>query len=664
MAYRFSLKNTVLGKSRDPLDPNIFHKVSLVAFFAWIGLGSDGLSSSCYGPAEVMIALGRHPSLSIFVALGTIITIFVIASSYSQIIELFPNGGGGYQVCSKLLSPKVGMVAGSALIIDYILTITVSIASGGDALFSFLPLHWQAYKLPFVLGIVGILTIMNMRGAKESIAPLVPIFLIFIFTHAFIIVYGSITHFFQINTVIANTSADLHNSFSTLGTMGTFLIIMRAYSMGAGTFTGIEAVSNGLPILKEPRVKTGKTTMRYMAWSLAIIVAGLMLNFLLFNVSVQPGKTINASLLERATSGWNPTISYGFIIVTLISEAALLFVAAQTGFLGGPRVLANMAQDRWVPSRFSLLSDRLVTRNGILLMGGAAFAIMLATRASVTFLVVLYSINVFIGFCLSQTGMVKHWIQVRHEEKKWLKKLMINSIGLLMSMFILFFVVYIKFHEGGWITILITGAAIGLFAYIKHEYNKAGKLTQNVNAILENLDQLNPVKVEPDQQAQYDKNGKTAILFVNGFSGIGIHSLLSIFKLFGDTFTNFAFVQVGTIDADIFKSREDIDQLMENSKGDLEKYKNFIRGYGYYAESFYYTGLDFESEIVKAIPEITGKFPRSVFFGGQLVFPTDTYMSRLLHNYSGFSLQRKLYNMGYQLFILPIQIRKELAKTV
>lgn len=662
MANKLSLKKLILGKSRDPLDPNIFHKVSLMAFFAWIGLGSDGLSSSCYGPAEVMIALGHHPYLALFVAIGTIITIAVISSSYSQIIELFPHGGGGYQVSSKLLSPTIGMISGSALIIDYVLTITVSIASGGDALFSFLPIDWHAFKLPFVLGIVSILTLMNMRGAKESIAPLVPIFLIFILTHAFVILFGIVTHFFQINEVVTRTTVELNNSFTTLGTMGTFLLIMRAYSMGAGTFTGIEAVSNGVPILKEPRVKTAKTTMKYMAFSLGITVAGLMLNFLLFNVNMVPGKTINASLLESVTAGWNPAVSYTFIITTLLSEAALLFVAAQTGFLDGPRVLANMAHDRWVPTRFSLLSDRLVTRNGILLMGGAAFALMLATRASVTFLVVLYSINVFIGFCLSQTGMVKHWIQVRHEENKWFKKLLINSIGLLMSFFILVFVIYIKFHEGGWITIVITGIVVSCFGYIKHQYNKTAKLTSQVNAILANLNQVNPTPVELDKQAAYNKNGRTAILFVNGFSGIGIHSLLSIFRLFGETFTNFVFVQVGMIDAGVFRSIGDIEQLKLNSMEELEKYKNFIRGYGYYAEGFYYTGLDIEEEIMKAIPDITAKFPRSVFFGGQLVFPKDTFMSRLLHNYTVFSLQRKLYNIGFEFVILPIKLRLENAQ--
>src|SRR5512143_2521240 len=133
------LKNVIIGKARDPHDSGLFHKLSLIAFFAWVGLGADGLSSSCYGPEEAFLSLGTHSYLGLFVGLASVFTIWVISTSYSQIIELFPTGGGGYLVASKLLSPTFGMVSGCALLIDYVLTITISIASGADALFSFLP---------------------------------------------------------------------------------------------------------------------------------------------------------------------------------------------------------------------------------------------------------------------------------------------------------------------------------------------------------------------------------------------------------------------------------------------------------------------------------------------------------------------------------------------
>ncbi|MCE1190297.1 MAG: amino acid permease, partial [Ignavibacteria bacterium] len=155
------LKTTLIGDARDFNDKKIFHQLSLIAFLAWIGLGSDGLSSSCYGPEEAFRALGNHPYLGVFVAIASAITIFVISASYSQIIELFPTGGGGYLVASKLLSPFMGMVSGCALVIDYVLTITLSIASGAAAIFSFLPPSMADYRLTFALVGVVILIILN-----------------------------------------------------------------------------------------------------------------------------------------------------------------------------------------------------------------------------------------------------------------------------------------------------------------------------------------------------------------------------------------------------------------------------------------------------------------------------------------------------------------------
>ncbi|MDD5662461.1 MAG: amino acid permease, partial [Candidatus Omnitrophica bacterium] len=205
------IKNIVIGKSRNPKDSAIFHKISLIAFFAWVGLGADGLSSSCYGPQEAFLALGSHIYLSIFVALGTVLTIFIISTSYSQIVELFPGGGGGYLVASKLLSPTLGMFSGCALLIDYVLTITVSIASGADALFSLLPMQWHTYRLIFAVAVVAILMLLNMRGVRESVLMLMPIFLIFLVTHIFIIIYAFCRHSSSIGQLAASTSGDLHS---------------------------------------------------------------------------------------------------------------------------------------------------------------------------------------------------------------------------------------------------------------------------------------------------------------------------------------------------------------------------------------------------------------------------------------------------------------------
>src|SRR5262245_12150572 len=167
----------LFGAPKDVKDPDAFHKLSLIALLAWVGLGADGLSSSAYGPEETFKALGDHTGLAFFLALLMAATVLVISYGYSRIIEQFPSGGGGYVVASKLLHPRIGVISGAALLVDYVLTITISIASGADAIFSFLPPSWHGLKLPIAFAGVAILTVMNIRGVKESVKPLVPIFM-------------------------------------------------------------------------------------------------------------------------------------------------------------------------------------------------------------------------------------------------------------------------------------------------------------------------------------------------------------------------------------------------------------------------------------------------------------------------------------------------------
>src|SRR6185369_3671499 len=211
---------------------------------------------------------------------------------------------GGYLVASKLISPAAGMISGCALIIDYILTITISIASAADAVFSFLPPEWAVYKLQFAIVVLVGLTILNMRGAKETVAPLVPVFMVFVVSHAFAIVYALLTHAFDFPAVATETALQAARSRAELGWFGLIYLLLKAFSMGAGTYTGIEAVSNGLNILREPKVKTGKRTMLYMAVSLAFSVFGLTLSYLLCHVQHVPGKTLNAVLFEVMSSAW------------------------------------------------------------------------------------------------------------------------------------------------------------------------------------------------------------------------------------------------------------------------------------------------------------------------------------------------------------------------
>lgn len=651
-------KALVIGKARNLYEPNLFHNISLVAFLAWVGLGADGLSSSCYGPEEAFLALKGHMYLGVFVAIATAVTILVISYSYSQIIELFPSGGGGYLVASKLLSPSLGMVSGCALIIDYILTITISVSAGADALFSFLPPELYQFKLLFAVGVLGILIMLNMRGAKESILLLVPIFLTFVLTHIFAVVYGIVMHVSDVGLLVRETSVEVKSTISDVGIFGMLFLIMRAYSMGAGTYTGIEAVSNSVSILREPKAETGKRTMKYMAMSLAFLAVGLMLGYLFYKVGHVPGKTLNAVLFESMTSGWGDW-GYLFVLVTLISEAVLLFVAAQTGFLGGPRILANMATDRWFPFQFALLSERFVTQNGILLFGGASVILMILSHGSVKFLVVLYSINVFITFCLSQAGMVRYWWRKRRKINTWLKKIMINGVGLAMTTFILVSVTVVKFNEGGWITVFITGSLVSLAVSFKSYHKRTLLLLKRLDNLIDAADisKLTPGGImKQDMPVEYDPESKTAVILVNGFNGMGLHTLFNVIRLFGKDFKNYFFIQAGIVDAGHFKGAEDIDKLKSHVDRELDRYVLFMQNQGFYSKGFSTFGIDVAEEIAGTAAEIFEKYPNSVFFGGQIVFAQETILTKMMYNYTTFSVQRRLHQKGIPFIIMPVRV--------
>jgi amino acid transporter len=649
-----TLKNILFGKPKDPLDPRVFHQVSLVAFLAWVGLGADGLSSSAYGPEEAYLALGDHFFLALPLAILMATTVFVISASYSHIIELFPTGGGGYLVATKLLGAKIGLVSGSALIVDYMLTITISVASAGDQIFSFLPISMHGSKLAIEFALIFFLIYLNLRGTKESVLFLLPIFVLFVIAHIFAISLGIIPKGAELPLVASTTYQKTIGDIQGLGLWATLLIVLHAYSLGGGTYTGIEAVSNGLQALREPRVETGKKTMLYMATSLAFTASGLLLCYLLNQVSHEPGKTLNASLFAKVYGGFfSPDWAYGLVIVTLVTEAAILLVAAQAGFIDGPRVLSNMAVDSWVPHRFSHLSDHLVTQYGVWFMGLAALAFLFYTGGDVRLLVVMYSINVFLTFSLSQLAMCRHWWEVRQTERLWLRKLSVNGLGLLFTATILTVTVVIKFAEGGWVTLVVTSVFVLLCYGVRFHYDHVRSALKRLDETLMNIpfppDLKNPIPAKTP-------SAPTAVLIVRDFDGLAIHSLLSIARLFPDHFKNVVFVSIGVIDSGRFKGHSEIENLRRLKEEDLKSFVDFANCLGWYAEYRYALGIDLIEELVKLCKSVAKDFPRSVFFAGKLVFERENILTRWLHNHTPFTLEQRLQFEGLEMMILPIRV--------
>lgn len=638
------IRSVLIGPPRDVLDRRVYRHIALVAFLAWVGLGADGLSSSAYGPEEAFRTLGEHRYLAIALAGLMATTVLIISAGYSRIIEQFPHGGGGYVVASKLLGPRFGVVSGSALIVDYVLTITISIAAAGDALFSLLPLAWQEWKLPVEFLLIALLLVLNLRGVRESVITLTPIFLLFVLTHAVLIVGAIVAHGSDFPATIQSAKSGFDAGLAAVGLGGLLMIFVHAYSLGGGTYTGIEAVSNGLAIMREPRVRTARHTMIYMGLSLAFTASGLLFCYLLWNVAPVEGKTMNAVLTEKFVQA--VPLGQAFVILTLVSEGALLVVAAQAGFVDGPRVMANMASDSWLPRRFAALSDRLTTANGIVLMGLASLVALIYTKGDVRHLVVMYSINVFLTFSLSMLGMLLLSWRTRRKGR-----IALFAVGFSLCATILGITSYEKFQEGGWITLAVTSSVIVLCFIIHRHYRLVtAKLHGLYQQLFDAPPSPTPATTDPDPTQPI------AAILVAGYGGLGLHTFLNIFRQFPGYYRGVVFVSVGVIDSGHFKGEGTVDALREEVESNLKKYVEFARRQGIPATYRFAIGTEAVDEAAKLCLELSKEFSRVAYFAGKVLFARERWYQTILHNETAFAIMKRLQWAGKTVVVLPARV--------
>jgi amino acid transporter len=656
------LHRLLYGKRRNLEDPSLFHQISLIPFLAWVGIGVDGLSSCAYGPDESFRALfhipglGDHPEVAILLAIAITVTVAIISMSYSGLIEHFPFSGGGYGVASKLLGPYFGLISGSALLVDYILTITTSIASGVDQAFNVVPPALHVWKLPVELALVAALIVLNLRGIKESITIIVPIFLLFVFTHLALMAGIIVLHpgSAGVASHLATLHREVHNDAHNLGLWVVLVVFLQAYSRGAGTYTGIEAVSNGVSAMREPQVRNAKRTMLYMAVSLAVTAGGLMICYFIADLRPEGDATMNGLLVQRLNWGdW-------FTWLTLGSEAGLLLFAAQTGYIGGPRVMANMALDGWVPRRFSSLSDRLTSHYGVLMVGGAAIASLLYTGGSVDVLVTMYAINVFVTFSLSQLGMSRFWWVRRKRKMDVRRPLALHVFSFVVCFSILIAVVVLKFSQGAWVTLFVTGVLIILCLLIHGHYVRVRAKLAELNAQLGDMQELvsSDEKKEPEPPVALDPRRQTAVLLVNAYSGLGIHTLLIVLKTFPGQFKQVYFASVGVLDSGNFKGVEEVARLREDRRATIDKFVRLARSLGLTAGGEFTLGTDPVAESAHLALKIRQQFPRSVFFAGKLLFEAEKWYYPLLHNETAYAITRRLQLQGIPMVVMPIRILK------
>jgi hypothetical protein len=364
---------------------------------------------------------------------------------------------------------------------------------------------------------------------------------------------------------------------------------------------------------------------------------------------------MNAVLTERLAGG----LPFGgtFVILTLFSEAMLLVVAAQAGFIDGPRVLANMAVDSWVPHRFAALSERLTTLNGIVVMGVAALAALIYTGGNVGHLVVMYSINVFLTFSLSMLAMLRFWYQRRGTRPQWRSRLTLFAAGLVLCATILVTTIFEKFTEGGWVTVAITLTVIGLAVVIRQHYRTVNRELDRLYQELGDLPQA-PTSHSLAAVGQVDPQQATAAVLVGSYGGVGIHTVLNVFRSFPGHFKGLVFVTVGVVDSGEFKGEHAVEDLTRRTQEVLAQYIALAAHLGVPATSRMAVGTEAVAEAEQLCLQVAREFPKAVFFAGKMIFQRERWYHRLLHNETALAVEKRLRWVGKTMVTLPIRVRE------
>ena len=643
------LRRVLIGRPRDLFDKSIFHSLALVPVLAWVGLGSDGLSSCAYGPEEAFKAIGaQHTYLGVALAVAVAGTVWLLALAYGNLISAFPTGGG-YGVATRMLGRRIGLVSGCALLVDYVLTITISVAAAGKALFSLLPPEWAHATLICELLALAGLTMINMRGAKESILALLPIFAVFVITHLLMIITGIIRQVPHVPEVAQQVADGWSNGIAELGLVAILAKLASAYAMSGSTYTGLEAVSNGLPLLREPRVANGQRTMLYLAISLSLAAAGMITCYLLWDIRPVEGKTMNAVLAERVSAGLpGATV---FVWTTMISAGALLIAAAQAGFLSGPRVMSNLAIDGWLPRSFQTLSERLVTSNAILFLGLAAAGALLYTGGDVSQLAVLYTINVFLTFTFTMVAMLRYWWQQPAGTARRWRMLALYLLSSCVCGGILMATIVTQFDGLGQIALAVTGLLAAVCLLIHAHYQEVSARLRKLYMELEHLP-----RTPRGDVGTIDRTKPVAVILVSRYGGIGIHTVLNVFRAFPQHFHGVIFISVGIVDSGKFKGEDSMAELRAETEGSLARYEELARSLGLPSASRCAVGLDVVVEAEHLCLELAKEYPRCTFFAGKVIFGRPKWYHALLHNDAAMAIQRRLQLAGRTVVVIPARM--------
>jgi amino acid transporter len=513
-------KRILIGEplTSEKLDEQLLPKKMALPIFA-----SDALSSVAYAPQELLMILliggTALLTLSPWVAAAVVVLLVVVVLSYRQLIKAYPSGGGDYEVASKNLGEVPGVVVAAALLVDYVLTVAVSVASGVDNIISALP-ELNSFRVEIAVGFVILIVIVNLRGVREASSVFaIPTYL-FIGSVGIMIVVGLGRALLGDVPVASSAQYAVHAESLTQAAL--ILLVLRAFSSGCSALTGVEAVSNGVPAFRKPKIRNAQTTLTLMGGIAIVLFVGLTLLALLSGVhyAENPCNLIGfdctlpqPSLMAQVAAATFGAGSIPFFIIQA-ATACVLLLAANTAFNGFPLLGAVLARDGYAPKALNTRGDRLVYSNGMVILGIVAIGVLIVYQANLTTLIQLYIIGVFVSFSLGQIGMVKHWRRAlrglrelspeaarqqsaRYERRSAITGLWINSLGASLTVLVLLIVTITKFTHGAWLVFI----AIPILA----------TLMLGVNRYYRDVEH----EIRMDDTVHFGSSGDVAIILVN-----------------------------------------------------------------------------------------------------------------------------------------------------
>lgn len=472
-----TFKRVVVGRplaSSDEEHQRLGRPTALAVF------ASDAISSTAYATQEMLFILmgavvypGSHRYL-VPIAVAACVLLAIVATSYSQTIHAYPNGGGAYIVSRENISPTAGLIAGASLLVDYTLTVAVSISAGVLAIGSAFHFNDEpALRIGLALGFLALLTVGNLRGVKESgkVFAVPTYFYVVLLGVLLVVGLGKVFLGGDVSEIDTARSREVVAEFAEgdLAQSAGLFLILKAFSSGAVVLSGVEAISNGVPAFRKPESRHASQTLFMMAGILAVGFLGISTLAHHYKPVVdEEGQTVLAQL-AAAVFGEGSLLFYGLQFGTF----AILVLAANTAYADFPRLSSIIARDGYLPRQLATRGDRLVFSNGILILAAMAGVLITVFRAEVTLLIPLYAVGVFTGFTLSQAGMVRHHQRLR--EPAWRRGLAINAVGCLATGVVLVVVVVSKFTDGAWIPAVVIPAIVMLFRAIHRHYGKVDR---------------------------------------------------------------------------------------------------------------------------------------------------------------------------------------------